>query len=201
MRAVGGFPGLGGPLELLVREDVRKELELLDDQVRDLQALRDRLRDRMREMVTQRMREGTPGAEGNAENQRVEFRERMRKLMEQVNAEIRQEVSEILLPHQMKRLDQLTLQLRMRGGLNALGGDVAQQLGVTDPQREQLRAKFEEVEREYRRKVAELRRQAQDELLTVLTPEQQAKLRDLMGEPFEFAAVPPRRPEEGPGDR
>jgi Spy/CpxP family protein refolding chaperone len=175
-------PGLGGPYELLARDDVRKELDLVDDQVKQLEGLRERFRTRVRESIAQ-IREQRSSEEGSPE----QVRDELRKAIEQVNAEIQKEVSHILLPHQTKRLDQLALQFRMRGGLNALGADAIQELGITDEQREKLRTKSEELDREIRRKVSEMRRQAQDELLSLLTPEQQAKVRDMLGEPFEFA--------------
>lgn len=178
----GTVPGLGGPYELLAREDVRKELDLVDEQVKQLEGLRDRFRTRVREAIAQ-IREQRSSADGSSE----QVRDELRKAIEQVNADIQKEVSRILLPHQTKRLEQLALQFRMRGGVTAFGAEAVQQLGITEQQREQLRTKSEELDRDIRRKVAEMRRQAQDELLSLLTPEQQAKVREMLGEPFEFA--------------
>ena len=115
-----------------------------------------------------------------------------RAAMEQSNQETRSELSKILLPHQLKRLEQLAMQMQTRGGGTAvLGGEVGQQLGVTEQQRAQLQPKVDEVERESRKKTAEIRRQAQDQVISLLTPEQQAKFRELVGEPFEFQIESP----------
>jgi hypothetical protein len=62
-----------------------------------------------------------------------------------------------------------------------------------------LRTKSEELERDLRKKIADLRRQAQDELLSLLTPEQQGKIREMVGEPFEFVEPERRPPNRGPG--
>ena len=78
--------------------------------------------------------------------------------------------------------------MRMPGGTmrGLTGGSVADELGLTDAQREKIRAKAEKLEAELRQKLAELRAQAQAELLKELTPQQQAKIKEMYGEPFEF---------------
>lgn len=205
----GGAPGMGmgsNLLNLLRRQDVRKELELLDDQVQQLTNLETKMRDRMREMFA-RPRDrgqgpppGDQGARGGDRGPMPDFRamaEQFNQRNQQLNQEVRTELSNILLPHQMKRLDQLALQMqmqmqmRMRPGSELLGGEVAQKLGVTEQQRGQLQAKVEEVERETRKKIAEVRREAQQKVVALLTPEQQAKFRELVGEPFEFEVEAP----------
>ena len=79
---------------------------------------------------------------------------------------------------------------------------MARDLGITDQQREQLRTKVEEIERETRKKEADLRRQAREQVIGLLTADQQKKLKDLTGEPFTFEMQgPPQRPDQpgGPG--
>ena len=83
-------------------------------------------------------------------------------------------------------------------GCGLLGDQTAQELGLTDEQKEKLRAKSEQLEEEIRKKLAELRTQAQNELLKVLTPAQQAKWKDMVGEPFEFQREEFPRPQGGP---
>jgi hypothetical protein len=181
-----------GTVELLRQDAVRKELELLDDQVANLEKLREDIREMMRDAIN-RLREGRdPDQPGPPPD--------MRQVFESVQARAQARLNEILLPHQMKRLQQLALQARLRGGGFAmLSPDVGQQLGITDEQREQLREKAQRIEADLRKKIAELRRQAQDELIALLTPEQQAKYRELVGPPFEFPA--PQRPEGRPENR
>ena len=199
-----GMPMMFGPTDLLRRQDVRKELELLDDQVQQLEALEQKMRDRMRQAFPV---PPAPGQAGNREERRDQGAPKpqtdFRQVFEQINKETRAELAQILLPHQSKRLDQLSAQLRMQGGgMALLSGDVARDLGVTDEQREQLRTKVEEIEREARKQEAEIRRQAREKVIRLLTPDQQKKLKDLIGEPFTFEMQPPpRRPGQpgGPG--
>jgi len=172
----GGFGG-GGLTGVLMREDVRKELELVDEQIAGLQKLGEGLRGRMGEMFS-----GIRDIED-----REERMTKMREIMGKAQAETEKEVGEILLPHQMKRAKQLVFQQRLRGGAGRAltgGGSLAEELGITETQQEKLRATNEKLEAELRQKIAELRNKAQDELLKVLTTKQQAQFKELVGEPF-----------------
>jgi Spy/CpxP family protein refolding chaperone len=174
----GGFGG-GGLTGVLMREDARKELELVDEQVADLQKLAEGQRERMGEMFS-----GLRDIED-----REERFAKMRDLMQKAQAEIEKEVGKILLPHQMKRAKQLAFQLRLRGGAGRAltgGGSLAEELGITESQQEKLRAENEKLQNELRQKIAELQKEAQEELLKILTAEQQAKFKEMVGDPFEF---------------
>ena len=188
----GGFgagfgAGFGGLADVLRRDDVRKDLELLDDQVAQLQKLAEGRRDQMRDLFS--------GLRDVPQEQRGE---KMRELFQKSQQDLEAEVGKILLPHQMKRAKQLEMQLRLRGGLGRLGDQTAQELGLTDEQKEKLRGKSDQLEEEIRKKIAELRTQAQNELLKMLTPAQQAKWKDMVGEPFEFQREEFPRPQGGP---
>ncbi len=183
----GAFFGGGGLAGVLMREEVRKELELVDEQVADLQKLGEGRRERMGEMFA-----GLRDIED-----REERGQKFRELMEKAQAELDEEIGKILLPHQMKRAKQLAFQQRLRGGAGRAltgGGSLAEELGISEEQQEKLREANERLEQELRQKVAELRNEAQEELLKLLTPKQQAKFKELVGEPFEFQPMQFRRP-------
>jgi Spy/CpxP family protein refolding chaperone len=172
----GGFGGFGGGglADTLRRDDVRKELELLDDQVEKLTKLAEARAGQMREMFS--------GMQDMSEEER---RAEMQKRFEKARTESEKQIGEILLPHQMKRLKQLSVQLRLQGpgtGIEGVGDDI----GLTEDQKEKLRAKAEQLREDLRKKMAEWRKQAQDEMVKMLTPDQQAKFKSLVGEPFEF---------------
>jgi hypothetical protein len=172
---------------VLRRQEVRKELELLDDQVQKLEKLAESRRENMKQMFS--------GIENVPREERFQ---KMRELFQKAQQETEREIGRILLPHQMKRLKQLSLQLRLRGGTAAVLNDRAQELGLTAEQKEKLREKSAELEEQVQKKYLELRKQKQVELLKTLTPAQQAKWKDLVGEPFEFQR--PGQPPAG-GDR
>jgi Spy/CpxP family protein refolding chaperone len=180
----GGGGGFGGALAILQRPDVQEELELLDDQKKQLTDLREKSTEKMRELF------GNLRGGGGGEGDRDALRETFRKAAEETQAD----VDKILLPHQSKRLKQLEAQLRMRGGgvMGALGGDVADKLGISEEQRDKLRDKARDLDAELRKKTAEIRKQLQDQLLASLTEDQRKQFNELVGEPFEFK-------DEGPG--
>lgn len=185
-----GFPGGfgGGPLELLQRPDVQAELELLDDQKHEARKLAEDLNSRRRELFGQ-FRGGNQN-----EDDREALRERVREAFQKLNQDTEESLS-FLLPHQRTRLSQLEVQFRMRGGgaLGALSSrQVAENLKVSDEQREKLRERGRELGQELRKKMAELQREFQDKLLAELEPEQRAKFQELVGDPFEFQ-------DQGPG--
>ena len=101
----------------------------------------------------------------------------------------------MLLAHQLDRLRQIMLQMKLRsagyGSASALSGeDVSEALGLTEEQKEQLRKKEEEVRADMQEKTQEfynkLREESRDKLLGVLTEAQRKKLRDLMGDEYEW---------------
>lgn len=178
----GGFGGPGGRgiAGLLRSDQVRQELEVSDDQLADLEAMGEELRDQMRSMF-EGMRDLTP------EERRERFQS-MRDDMRDIQAQAEERVSEILLPHQVARLKEINLQQQVRrGGLSgALEGGLAEELGIGDDQREQLLTKAQELQRELQEKIEQLRNDAREELMDLLTPEQRSKLESMMGSEFQM---------------
>jgi hypothetical protein len=167
-------------LDLVRRTDVRKELELLDEQVQKL--------DKLEQGRGERMRQTFSGLEDVPREQRFE---KMRELMRKEQQQTEKDIGQILLPHQMKRLKQLEVQNRSRGGGQALLSErTGEELGLTTEQKESLRKKAAELEEQIRKKLTEMRKQAQDEMLQLLTPAQRAKWKEMVGDPFEFQQPP-----------
>jgi len=198
----GGPPGFGGggPLELLQRPDVQAELELLDDQKDDLRSLVEQSNERRRELGRS-FAEQFRNRDAASDTDRDALRNKVQEAFGALNKETEQGLS-FLLPHQRKRLSQLEIQFRMRGGggLGALGSrEISEQLEITDEQREVLREKAMELGQEFSKKLAELRREMQGKLLAELNPEQRAKFQEMLGDPFEFQDRPPGGgPDRGP---
>jgi len=189
-----GFGG-GGPLDLLQRADVQAELELLDEQKKEMHARVETFNERRRELLrsfADQFRDRDAGSEADREALRAKVQEAFRTLSQETEAGL-----SFLLPHQRKRLSQLEIQFRLRGfgGLGALGSrEIGDQLSVTDEQREVLRHKATELGHELSKKIAELRREMQEKLLAELTSEQRETFREMLGDPFEFQDRPPSPP-------
>jgi Spy/CpxP family protein refolding chaperone len=95
----------------------------------------------------------------------------------------------------LRRLSQIVLQMKLAqagyGSTQALAaGDVADELGITDEQRAQLKEKEQEVMQEMREKLQEFQKKLQEEsrekLLGVLTPAQRRSLDAMVGEKFQW---------------
>lgn len=189
----GGFGGPGGGAEfgLLMNPQVRQDLEIPDAQFEEIQEVMNSVRDKMREVF-----QGMGNFRDMSEDERAEFRDTMQAKMAEVQEEVKKDMEEVLLPHQLTRLKQIALQQQVaRGGgpgggtgaANALSSQaVIDALGLTEEQIKELQEKREEVAQELREKLAAAQKEAEEKLLSVLTPEQQAKWKELLGEPYEM---------------
>jgi Spy/CpxP family protein refolding chaperone len=180
----GGFFGGGADmgLTLLRDENVRKELDLVEDQEKKIEALGEKMRDGMRSIFE--------GGRDLKPEDREKFFAEAREKMTAKTAELRKEFDEVLLPQQRDRLKQIALQARMRyqSASEALSStDASEALKLTDEQKEKMTAKQKELDEEYRKEAEKLRNKYRDKLLEVLTPEQQAKWKEMVGNPIEFA--------------
>jgi hypothetical protein len=102
-------------------------------------------------------------------------------------------LSQLLRPQQVTRLRQIILQ--RQGGLALNNNQTAQELGLTESQRQKADAVLEKLTDklnrarnvrgpEGRKQTEEAREAAGKELLGLLTPEQQNRWKELIGEPF-----------------
>lgn len=175
----GGFGGGGGGLMLLGDENVRKDLGITDDQVKKMEAFQAKVREEMGQ-VFQGLRDLSE------EERTAKFAEIQKKMTEMTTAAEK----EILLPKQVDRLKQISFQSRLnRGGtVDALSSeDIAKDLGITEAQKEALKKASEEATAEMNEKMTKLRDEARQKILSVLTADQQAKIKKLTGEPITFA--------------
>ncbi len=188
-RGRGGFGG-----NLLDSPEVQQELELLDDQVEQLQSVNEKIREKMTGMFSELR--NLP---------REEMMAKFGKLREELTSMRDTELQGILLPSQVKRLKQIEFQQRMtRGGSGRAfeNPDLMQQLGLSDEQLEQIRKLAADAQVEMREKIAKLQKEAQDKILSVLTPQQRKDFDDLFGQPFEFPQPQPQqRPAGGAATR
>lgn len=184
-RGPGGGPGGGrggSVLDLLRDENVRKELEIVDDQIKEFEDAQNELREKAREMFS--------GMRDLSQEERTKAFADMREKFEGLREEMQEKTDKILLPHQKERLEQLAVQRRVQreGAQRALSsGSVAEALDLTDAQKEELEKVAAEAREKAQKKIAEIQKEAQDEVLKVLTPAQRKKWEEMVGEPFTFA--------------
>jgi Spy/CpxP family protein refolding chaperone len=180
----GGFFGGGGVLGLLQQQDVQKEIELSEDQQAQLQTLGETIRDDIRNQ----MQDMFQGMRDLSDEERQARFDEIRAKFEEINKDAEARIQKVLMPHQFDRLKQIDVQARLqRGGAAALtDGELADTLGLTESQRDQIREKSEQVQKDLNDKISQLRVDARNQLLEVLTPEQRAKLESMMGTEFKL---------------
>jgi len=200
---------MGNPAMLLQIEQVQKEIELLDDQKAKLRDLAEKTQGQLREQFA--------GLRDLPEDQRRAKMEELRKQMETRAQELQKEVEGILLPHQIKRLKEIRIQMM---GLRALeDAEVAKALGITDAQKEKLAAVREEASQamrgsmedfrglrdlpedqrrekmnEMREKMEKARQEVEAKVLGVLSDEQRKTFEEMKGKKFEINWGEMRRP-------
>jgi len=177
---LGSFRGQGGnSLFLLTQKSVQDELKLSADQIKTV------------EEQMEKQRESFAGLRD------LSREERQKKMEERAKAN-QAVLSEILKEDQLKRFKQISLQQR---GAQALSDpDVSQALNLTAEQNDRVKAIQDGAQSEMRelfqagaaggdrqelqKKAAQLRNSINEKAHAVLTTEQQAKWKELTGEPF-----------------
>jgi Spy/CpxP family protein refolding chaperone len=189
----GGFGGPfagGGMVGLVMRDEVQQELQLVDEQqekVADVvDATRNQMRDELRDLFSQM---------GDlSDEERQQRFDQIRSKVDSINAAMEKRLKKVLLPHQFDRLKQIELQSRIqqRGAAALTSGELAETLDLTEAQREKLEQRADEVQQELQEQIRQLRIEAQNKILAVLSPEQRAKLEAMMGDQFDSL-------DQGPG--
>jgi len=176
---------LSQALDWLTSEKMLKELDILPSQQEKLGTLKGELKGRTKQAYE------AIDASGIPKDDRKVLREQAKA---QASADAAREIEQVLLPHQIKRLRQIMLQRRLGqhtfgGSAAALGSDdLAQELGISDKQQEELKAREKEAKAELEQKAREvlrqLREEAHEKVFDVLTPAQRQKLKEMLGEKF-----------------
>ena len=174
--AMGG--GFGDMSHFLVNDPgVQSEIELTDDQLSQIQQMNNEFGKEMKSKVDATMR-GPQADRGN-----------LGTILSDIQRRQSERLGEILVPHQLDRLKQISFQRneKFAGASGALlGKEIAEQLGISDEQKEKIKQRAAELKKEMDAKVAELQEKMRRELLNELTSEQREKLEELRGETFEF---------------
>lgn len=166
------------PMGMLGLPQFAKELELVEDQVERIRELQQEMQKKTGEIFRSSAQLGGGGDMGQI----------MREAQKAVREQTEQKLAQILLPHQVKRMKQLKIQMALRNqGARALAGDeMAAALSITDDQKAELQEKQREAQEALQKKVRELQRKMQRDVMEdVLTPQQLKKLEQLSGEDYE----------------
>ncbi|MBC8869371.1 MAG: hypothetical protein H8E44_08135 [Planctomycetes bacterium] len=179
-----------GSIRYLYMQSVKDDLELVEEQVQKINQIRTDLQKETSEMY-KNMRDLS----------REERMEKYRKLNEELAEKIEKQIKEVLLREQMERLNQISLQMRLRSyyslGQALSGDDLVESLDISERQKRELREVQQEVQTEMREKInefyAKIREEAQEKILKVLSQKQRDKLEKLKGEKFEYQYQQPKK--------
>jgi len=131
-----------------------------------------------------------------SEEEREERLAEFRKQQEERQTKEKDGIAKILLPHQLKRLNEISLQLAGTGALR--DPEVIKELNITKKQQEEMqkvqeksgekmRELFQSGDREnMREKFAELRKDIEKDVLGCLKSSQKKEFEKMKGEPFEL---------------
>lgn len=201
----GGFGG-GSLLDLARIEAVQKEIEAVDDQLKGIEKLSEEMRAARGERPQVDWR-------NMSESDREKAFAEMSKQREANALKANAKLAEILLPLQIERLEQISLQMR---GTSALSDPkVAAKLSLTDEQKKKLEAAVtanreamqqafqggnrgqEQDRNQMREKFQQLRKTADEKVLAVLTADQKAAFEKLKGAAFTMPEGAGRGPRGG----
>ncbi|QEG34925.1 hypothetical protein [Bythopirellula goksoeyrii] len=183
----GGFLGRGrmgkqalGMVPLLQVDSVKQELRVEGEQAAQLESFTLQVREDFAEEIRQllqALRSANP-------EDRKQFRDKVGEIAQRIN----ERLDTVLNKDQSDRLKQIDLQLGLRknGPAAALtSSDIAMALDLTPEQKKQLRAQARESQGSEPKSLAEVRQDVSE----ILTPDQQAKLENLLGAEFDLPAA------------
>ncbi len=191
----GGPGGRGGDptMGLLRFEEVKTELKVSDEQQQAI----DKLAEQNRASAEAGDR---PNFREMSEEERGEFLEKMRRTQVELAKQTKEQLEEVLLPEQIERLEQISLQVRGAGALE--DEEVREQLQMSDDQiaklaetrqsvqttmRERMQELFQSGDRDAMREAfGKIRAEMEEQLFGVLTDEQKSKFQEMKGEPFKM---------------
>lgn len=179
-RGFGGGFGRSTVSQFVLRDDVKKELDLTDKQVDEVNTINGGLRERMSAAFGGRGGRGGAGGGGFDPNA-------MREQLAKVNAELREEVLDVLKSDQKDRLAELELQYAMTSQSADLVATLKNSgVDVSGDDEEKLSEALSAVNDQLQERMAVLRRELRKEALGQVVSE--SKLERLMGEVFAFSA-------------
>jgi hypothetical protein len=184
----GGFAGGmrggmgGGPLDLLQREDVQKELRMTAAQIKELASLAQDSRSGLGEQLRERMGDFRDMSEEERREMFAELQETRQKQQE----ELREKAKTILNRNQQPRFAELEFQFALQRG-NLSEALSAAGVEVESDEAEKLQEAQQEAQADIRAKMAQLQLEANMAALESVMD--RAKIERLAGEPFTFEAA------------
>jgi hypothetical protein len=180
-------------MQLGFSSELRKELEIVDDQVESVKELAQEYQKEMmdfyrgnRELQTELQDLYQSGKHEEARELSLEYQEKQREF----NDGFMNKAAGTLLPHQVDRLKQISKQQRVKtmnqfqdefGVTSAL----ADEIGLSEQEKKRLLDAIKAARKAYYEEVEAAKKKANAVIMAALTTEQQEKLRGIIGDPYD----------------
>ena len=154
----------------LIVEDFQKSV------IQDAEILSDQLKE-IHEINKQHFVDTKELYEGKGE----EIREKRLAL----NNEREAKFEEVLLPHQMKRLQEIITQIHVQNAGEAgalIHADYGELLGITSEQRTRIKSRHKEIGKTLKEDILKLREEANNRVTSLLDSKQRRRFKELVGE-------------------
>ena len=175
-------------LNAMFNKQVQKELDLVDEQraeitkqLNGLTEFRNKLSAELRNMKSA----------GDAEQVLLNRRDEMREELKAQKKKVESQVLDILLPHQQKRLREVSAQYVNREAMKQnkvstglLTPQMLEYLDVDNEQAKRIAERAEKIRKRLTEKIETLKKEAMEDLMKELSSKQKKKYQDLMGEEF-----------------
>ncbi|MEQ1905871.1 MAG: hypothetical protein ABL888_16905, partial [Pirellulaceae bacterium] len=165
-------PGMGAdPFQMLSNPGVQNELDLVGKQLEQYKELQASYGKR----ISAELEKMKPG-KGSGEGPRG-----LEKAIKEIEQQKKEDIEKLLLPSQRERLEQISLQQKMKnqGTAAALANEeIREKLGLSEKDVEKLKGKAKELNEKLQEKMQKLRAEMRAELLNELSSEQKAKLKE-----------------------
>ena len=183
---IGGSLQPGGPKNLIaLLEDKRicDQLELVDEQMERFRAVKEAYSLQINVLGQSKAVPGTS----------VEEKLAVMRKMSQLKKDARAEIRSMLLPHQIERLKEITLQIYVKrnGAANTILSEVmVEELEISSSQKKRIESLRKELKEELEEQIAKLKETYENKLLDELTDKQKTRLEELSGDSFEYRKEP-----------
>lgn len=176
--------GASQTIHWLRNPQIQKEIELVDEQAKKIEALRKDFYEESRQMYSK-----LKGVD------RAKYHEKQQEQYKALAEKTDKRLKDILLPQQIDRLNQIQIQMQMQlrtyGNVSPLmGGNLAKELGITQEQQKEMQeaqvAANKQMQEKIRKFYEQARKERTEEVLRVLSSEQRAKLKKMLGNDFEW---------------
>ncbi len=166
-----------GLMSLLQDKSIREEIDLVDAQYEKMRKFNESKSKNAKKLFQNLFKDGKIDATA------------IKEMMEKSQKEASKQLEEMLLPHQVARLRQVSRQVQMqsRGTAETLtSSKFAEELGLSEEEKSELRKKAEEIGKRVKAEIAKLKLDARRELIGTLPSEKQEKLKEMIGDDFAY---------------